>query len=704
MADLAAPSPADIQHVAGAPTQPGQGTEGSLVERALLVAVVLTMVTLPTLETIVRRFTGAGVPGAAVYTTHLTLWVGFLGALLATATNHHLALSTVEMLPKGRIQDLARSFGAAVTSLVCAILAYASLDLLLADRGRIDTLPLKVIPAWILRWAIPIVLAGVAAWRLRAFTKEKRASMIIGPVVLLGAAAFSRYVAADLLSTPPGGLPEWWFEIIMPVGFAVMSFRGAKAAPGRGGRWFAWALALAVVPFAISRFADLGGHAFLPAPDGPTLLHGHTALLGWPGSILLFGSFLLGAPVFVVMAGFALLLFFLAGTPVASVPGETFRLVVSPTLPAIPLLTVAGYILAEGGASKRLVRAAQSLFGWMPGGLAVVAAFVCALFTTFTGASGVTILALGGIIFPALVSEGYPEGFSLGLVTASGSLGLLFPPSLPVILYGVVAGVAIDRLYIGGVVPGLLMVVLVAIYGIIVGIRSKAPRPKFNASEAGKAVWGAKWDLGLPLLIVVSVASGFATIVESAALGAAYAILVELVVQREIHPTRDLPRVLVHASTLVGSVVILLGVALGMTSYLVDAEIPTALLTWVQAHIHSQWVFLLALNVLLLVLGSVLEIYSAIVVLAPLVAPLGVAFGVEPVHLGVVFLANLELGFLFPPMGLNLFLSASRFQKPLPLLYRKAFPFLLIMTAGVLLITYVPAITTGVVALIKGGP
>jgi tripartite ATP-independent transporter DctM subunit len=233
------------------------------------------------------------------------------------------------------------------------------------------------------------------------------------------------------------------------------------------------------------------------------------------------------------------------------------------------------------------------------------------------------------------------------------------------------------------------------------GIRNRTPRPKFEGREALRALWHAKWDLGLPLLIIVAVASGFATIVESAALGGAYAIIAEIFVHREVHPRRDLPRVLVHASTLVGSVVILLGVALGMTSYLVDAEIPTHLLAWVQAHIHSQWEFLLALNVLLLVLGSVLEIYSAIVVLAPLVAPLGVAFGVDPVHLGVVFLANLELGFLFPPMGLNLFLSASRFQKPLPLLYRKAMPFLVIMAAGVLLITYVPAITTGVVGLLK---
>ena len=631
-----APRPA--AHVAGAPSAPGERPGGTALERWALVLIVLAMVILPALEAAWRRLTGSGVPGAAVYTEHLTLWVGFLGAMLATATGHHLALSTVDLLPE-RLRQLARAFGSAVTTLVCALLAYASVDMVMADKGRVDTLA--------------------------------------------------------------GGVPEWWFEIIMPIGFAAMAVRAVKMAPSRRARTFCALVALAVLPLIVSRLLAERGLGFLTAPDGPTLLHGHTAILAWPGSILLFASFLLGAPVFVVMAGFALLLFFLAGTPIASVPAETFRLVVSPTLPAIPLLTVAGYVLAEGGASRRLVRAAQSLFGFMPGGLAVVAAFVCALFTTFTGASGVTILALGGIIFPALVSEGYPEGFSLGLVTASGSLGLLFPPSLPVILYGVVAGVAIDHLYLGGLVPGLLMIVLVAIYGITMGIRSKTPRPPFEPREALRAVWHAKWDLGLPLLIIVAVASGFATIVESAALGAAYAIVAELVVHRDVHPTRDLPRVLVHASTLVGSVVILLGVALGMTSYLVDAEVPARLLDWVQAHIHSQWEFLLALNLLLLVLGSVLEIYSAIVVLAPLVAPLGVAFGVEPVHLGVVFLANLELGFLFPPMGLNLFLSASRFQKPLPLLYRKALPFLVIMAVGVLLITYVPAITTGVVSLIK---
>jgi tripartite ATP-independent transporter DctM subunit len=361
---------------------------------------------------------------------------------------------------------------------------------------------------------------------------------------------------------------------------------------------------------------------------------------------------------------------------------------------------VAGYVLAEGGAARRLVRAYKGIFGWMPGGVAVMATFVCAVFTTFTGASGVTILALGGLILPSLLEEGYPEGFSLGLVTGAGSLGLLFPPSLPVILYAVVAGAPIDHLFIGGFVPGLLMVLLVAGYGVVVGVRVKAPRQRFDAPEAARALWDAKWDLGLPALVVISVATGYATIVESAALGAAYSIVVELAIFREVKPVRDLPRVLSHAATLVGSVVLLLGTALGLTSWFVDAEVPTRLVDWMQAHVQSPALFLLMLNVVLLVLGSVLEMYSAIVVLAPLVAPLGAAYGIEPIHLGVVFLANLELGFLFPPMGLNLFLSAQRFQKPLSALYRHALPFLLIMSAGVLAITYLPAITTGVVRLV----
>ena len=593
------------------------------LEGAAVALLILVMMALPAAEAISRRVFGEGIPGSAVLVQHLTLWVGFLGALLATATGNHLALSTQGVLPAGWPRRSAAIFTRAVSAAVCALLAYASVGLVRADSMS----PRHILP----------------------------------------------------------GVPLWWSELVMPVACTLMAFR------------FAWRSGPGPQP-TLDRavaFAAVGA-AFLLSFVPPS------AAIVWLLAIVIFVAFLLGAPVFVAMAGIAMTLFYGEQVPIAAVPTETLRLATNATLPAVPLLTVAGYILAEGGTAHRLVRAYKGLFGWLPGGIAVMSVFVCAVFTTFTGASGVTILALGGLILPTLIKEKYPEGFSLGLVTASGSLGLLFPPSLPVILYAVVAETPIDLLFIGGLVPGLLMIVLVAAYGVYVGVRAGAPRQAFHPREALAAMWDAKWDLGLPTIVILAVATGWATVVEASALGAAYALLVEMLVFREVHPTRDLPRILVHAAALVGSVLILLGVALGLTSWFVDAEIPVRLVDWMTEHVKSPAMFLLALNVVLLVLGSVLEMYSAIVVLAPLVAPLGVAYGIDPIHLGVVFLANLELGFLFPPMGLNLFLSASRFGKPLPYLYRRALPFLVIMGIGVLLITYVPFMTTGVVDAVQG--
>jgi C4-dicarboxylate transporter DctM subunit len=609
---------------AQAPAPEKLGTRG---ERALVALLLLAMVLLPAVSTVSRRLIGRELPGASVLAQHITLWVGFLGALLATISGQHLALSTLDLVPEGGPRRAARFFGQAVSAATCALLAWASLRLVRAEWSGF----------------------GVVAFGIRVA----------------------------------------WSQLVMPAAFAVMALRFAwRAGDAARGRAACWGCRAAAAAIAAAAF--LLGLAAAPG-----------AALGTVLLLVMAAAFLLGAPVFVVMAGVAMVLFFRegGGTAIAAVPTATFNLVSSATLPAIPLLTAAGYVLAEGGAARRLVRAYKGIFGWMPGGVAVMATFVCALFTTFTGASGVTILALGGLLLPSLLEDRYPEDFSVGLVTAAGSLGLLFPPSLPVILYGVVAQAPIEHLFIGGLLPGLLMIVLVAAYGVRVGVRAGAPRTALHPGEALSALWAAKWDLGLPTLVVVAVASGYATVVEAAALAAAYAIVVELLIFRSIHPFRDLPRVLVHASSLVGSVLILLGAALGVTSWFVDAEVPSRLVDWMTAHVHSPALFLLMLNGVLLVLGSVLEIYSAIVVLAPLVAPLGAAYGVEPIHLGVVFLANLELGFLFPPMGLNLFLSASRFRKPLPWVYRKAFPFLLIMSAGVLAITYLPAITTGVVRL-----
>ena len=622
-----------------------------------VVLVLLAMVALPVTAAAWRRIGGQSLVSATVVVQHLTLWIGFLGALLATRTGRHLHLTTLDLVPAGRPRALVKLFTSWVAAAVTAVLAYASAKLVHAE------------------------------------TESPR--LVVG------------------------GIPFWWSMTVMPVACAAMAFTFAwRVEPGRRA-WLRRLGGLAVVVVVL-----LWGEAALPEPGGWPLARlgafgrAFSAAASLLGSVLgplatpralvtVFGAavvlaFLLGAPVFVGMAGLAMVLFVKDGTPVAAVPTQTFTLVSSPTLAAVPLLTVAGYVLAEGGAAQRLVRAYRGLFGWMPGGLAVMAAVVAAVFTTFTGASGVTILALGGLLLPSLLEDRYPEGFSVGLVTAAGSLGLLFPPSLPVILYGVVAGTPIEDLFLGGLLPGLLMIVLVAAYGVSTGIKHGAPRHPFRPREAFASMWEAKWDLGLPTLVVVAVVSGFATIVEASAIAAAYALFVELVVFREVKPLTGLPRVLLDAGTLVGSVLILLGVALGLTSWFVDAEIPSLLVDWMTAHVKSPALFLLMLNVVLLVLGSVLEIYSAIVVVAPLVAPLGKAYGIDAVHLGVVFLANLELGFLFPPMGLNLFLSAQRFGKPLPYVYRRALPFLAIMSAGVLLITYLEPITTGVVRLVKG--
>ena len=477
----------------------------------------------------------------------------------------------------------------------------------------------------------------------------------------------------DLLAI---GLPRWMSELVMPVALALMALRFAlRASP----RWRGRLVAL----LAIGATFALG---LLPPPSSP---------VQWGLISLVLVATLLGAPVFTAMAGVALVLFFKDSTPVSAVPAEIYRLIASPTLPAIPLLTGCGYVLAESQAATRLVRFFRALFGWMPGGLAVLVAGVCALFTTFTGGSGVTISALGGLVYPILRQDGYPERFSLGLVTAAGSLGLLFPPSLPVILYSVVASVPADQLYLAGLLPGLILVVLVAGYGVAVGRKVQTATTPFSWRELGAASWGAKWELSVPVLVVGLFASGLASLVEASAAACAYAVIVECFVNRDIHVSRQLPAVLLKAAALVGGVLILLASAMGLTSYLVDAQIPDALLAWVRANISSQLVFLLALNVLLLVLGSVLEIYSAIVVLTPLVVPIGAAFGVDPLHLGVIFLANLEMGFLFPPVGLNLFLSSSRFNVPITRLYRDVVPFLVIRGIGVLLITYLPVLSLG---------
>jgi tripartite ATP-independent transporter DctM subunit len=361
----------------------------------------------------------------------------------------------------------------------------------------------------------------------------------------------------------------------------------------------------------------------------------------------------------------------------------------------LPLFTLTGFLLAEGKASERLLRLFRAWVGWIPGGTAVVTAALCAFFTVFTGGSGVTILALGGLLFPALVRDGYRERFSLGLITASGSLGLLWPPSFPIFIYAVVANIPYENLFIGGALPGFLMFALVAALGVREGMTSGAGRTAWNAKEARAALWVAKWEVLLPVVVLVVIFGGFATIVESAAISALYALIAQCFINRDLDPRRDLLRVIQRCCVVIGGVLIILGVAVGFTNYLIDAQVATRAVEWAQSTLHSQFSFLLALNVLLLIVGCLMDIFAAIAVVVPLLIPISQAFGVDPVHLGIIFIANLELGYLTPPVGLNLYLSSYRFGKSVMEVTRATLPMLLILLLGVLLITYVPALTMG---------
>jgi tripartite ATP-independent transporter DctM subunit len=410
--------------------------------------------------------------------------------------------------------------------------------------------------------------------------------------------------------------------------------------------------------------------------------------------LLLFLAALLGAPLFVVLGAFALLMFSDSGTSLVVLAEEQYKLATNPHLITIPLFTFAGFVMAHSKAGDRLVRASRAALGWLPGGLAIVVVATCAFFTTFTGASGVTIVALGGLLLPMLTSEKYPENFGLGLITSSGSIGLLFPPSLPIILYGIVAMVSIDDLFVAGVMPGLLMMGVLAAYSLFVAQKHEVQRTAFVAGEAVAAIKDAFWELMVPVVVLVSIYGGFVTIAEASAIAALYVLIVEVFITRDIaiiarkgDERPDIATVMREAMVMVGAILIILGVALGLTNYLVQEQVPMQILAFIQQHIESKFTFLLLLTVFLLIVGCLMDIFSAIVVVVPLITPIAAEYGVDPIHLGVIFLANLEIGYITPPVGLNLFISSLTFDKPVVALYRMAVPFLLLLLGALLVIT-----------------
>ena len=408
---------------------------------------------------------------------------------------------------------------------------------------------------------------------------------------------------------------------------------------------------------------------------------------------------LFGAPLFSVIAAIALLSFHFAEIDTAAVIVELYRLASAPTLIAIPLFTFAGYLLAESKSPKRLVDLSKALFGWMPGGLAIVSLVTCAFFTAFTGASGVTIVALGGLLYPVLLKEGYPEKFSLGLLTSSGSLGLLFPPSFPIILYGLVANISIDQLFLAGIVPGFLLIILLSVYSIRKGTLAAVPKTPFHFKNIFKAIKRSAWEIPLPFIIIGGIYSGFFTATEAAAVTAFYVLFIEVFIYRDLNLFKDVPKIMKESMLLVGAILIILGCAMGLTNYLIDEEIPMKILEFMRTFIGSKIVFLMLLNLLLLIVGCMMDMFSAIIVVVPLIVPIAAEFGVDPVHLGIIFLANLEIGYFTPPVGLNLFISSFRFDKSIIKLYVSALPFLIIYLIALLIITYVPDLSLLLVRL-----
>jgi len=475
-----------------------------------------------------------------------------------------------------------------------------------------------------------------------------------------------------------GWLPFWIAVLPLPATFLLMAL--ATGIHVRGG-WRAWTPVLII--------AVLMGPVliFLPLGEGTVVRS--------LGIGLVCALAAMGMPLFAALGGAALLLFFLSEGPVTSISEAIYRITTEAALPSIPLFALAGVVLAKGKGPDRLIRLVRAWTGWIPGGASVATILACAFFTAITGASGVTILALGGLLLPVLLAADHSEKFGLGLLTASGSVGLLFPPSIPVILYAVRGQVWYGELFAAGILPGILLLTLLAAFSTTQVRHQWSERPRFDAKEAWAATRVAWGDILLPVLIAWAILGGYMTIVETSALAALWAVTLEVGIHRNLSPKKGLPATFVETCFLVGALVAVIALAFGLFEYLVWAQIPDRIVTWVQGAIHSKWTFLLVLNLLLLVVGALMDIFSAIILIVPIIVPLAHHFGVGVTHIGIVFLANLELGYLTPPVGMNLFLSSLTFDRPLLKIWRATLPFLGIVAGWVLLVTYLPWLSEG---------
>lgn len=606
------------------------------VESAVAASSLLLLALLPLVQVLVRLVSRGGISGYNSYLYHLVLAGAFLGGMITSREDQHLAIRVaVDALP-----ERGKRAATTLTSFLSATLGFGFF------------------------WAS------------------------------LGFVAIGFEPGASV-----GFVPVQVFAAVMPLGFLVMTIRFMMAAPSTPA-----ATAVVVAGALLGTFIGLepaSAIIYWYAPTIPAFVdslvnawYTVVPVLALPLVILLVLAAFLGVPLFLVLGGVALLLFARVGGSISVIANEGYEMLTGESIPAIPLFTLAGFLLSESKAGERLVRLFRAFFGWLPGGLVIAAVLASTFFTTFTGASGVTILALGGLLYYVLVESGnHDERFATGVLTSSGSIGLLFPPSLALIVYGSVAQVSIFDLFLGGILPGLLIVLAMSVVGVVYAVRRRIPSVRFSWNEAGLALKESALEIALPVLIVVVYFAGIATLVETAAIAVLYTLLVEVVIRREIRFV-DLFQVTARALTIIGGVLMILALARALSYYIIDTQVPIILRDWVERAITSRFVFLLLVNLVLLLAGMFMDIFSAILVIAPLIIPLGGLFGVEPVHLGVIFIANMGIGFITPPVGLNLFLAAYRFEMPLSRIYRSVAPFFLLQLLIVLVITYVPWLST----------
>jgi len=577
----------------------------------------LILISFPIFQILGRYISFFSIPASQEIVQHMTLWIGFIGAVIAARSNKLLSVVREPVFDSSTKVDLPKFFVHVFSLSIVFVLSISYLKMIQIGFQYPDYIA-PYIPTWFAQLIIPVGL--ILIWYQMIITSSTDLKY--------------RVLLMVISITPTIILFFWQFPLANPL--------------------LLWTKVL----FAISLVA-------------------------------------FGLPIFILLA--SLSIFFFLSEPsewatnydlISTISDSAYRIVVSPTLAAIPIFTLAGYILAESYISERLIRFFKASLGWLPGSTVLIVVLLCAFFTALTGGSGVTILALGAILYPILIHDGYSKQFSLGIITTAGSLGLLFPPSLPAIIYSVTAGINPLELFKQALIPAIFLMSIMFFYGLYKRPKSKTVE-RFVFKDAFESAKIAKWEIAIPLLIILSLFSGFATLVESAALLVLYVLTVELYIFKDIS-FKNLPKIIIDCSSLVGGVLIILGFAMGFTGYLVDAQIPLKILDFVQSTISSKIIFLLALNILLLIVGCLMDVFSAIIVVVPLIAPLATYFGIDPFHLAIIFIANLELGYITPPVGMNLYLSSYRFDKDMPTIYSATLPFFFIRLIGVILITYIP--------------